>query len=179
MIKMAKWLSLAAVALLAACESYNPVDMVIKKEVPPCPKIVLLGDAAKLTKFRPGQGKDITDIDLEAEFLGFRGICDYKEKDGKGAFLMTVSPIVEISRGAANRDGQAEFIYFAAIPEEAKEIFVTKTGFPPNVSKIRFAEDVLEFTVPLKSGERGENITIYLGFQLNSDQLEYNRRQGK
>jgi hypothetical protein len=140
---------------------------------------VLLGDAAKLTKFRTGSGRDITDIDIEAEFTGFRGVCDYKEKEGKGTFLMTVSPIVDVSRGAANRNGMAEFIYFAAIPEQAKEIFAAKTAFPPNVSKIRFAEDVLEFAVPLKSGERGENITIYLGFQLNSDQLEYNRRQGR
>ena len=66
-------------SVLMACEVtddsnpfYSP-----KVVVPACPKVRLLQDADKVTVYRPGPGRDITDILYEARLEGFSGDCEY------------------------------------------------------------------------------------------------------
>ena len=47
-----------------------------------CPAVFILQDAQNLTRFKPGPGRDITDIRFEAEIFDFRGQCNFDEDDG-------------------------------------------------------------------------------------------------
>src|SRR5262245_38439597 len=97
----------AAVALLAvlggvaACSSKE-------KPVAECPAGVIPADAASVTRFRDGPGRDLTDVVAEAAIVNILIQCKY---DPKG---VTVDLQVAIagSRGPADRSRAAAFDYF-------------------------------------------------------------------
>ena len=52
-----------------------------------------------MTKFKPGPGRDITDILFEAEIVNFAGDCDYDE----GQAEIELSVQIRVERGPANK----------------------------------------------------------------------------
>ena len=53
-----------------------------EKKVYPCPKLYVLADAGSLVRFKPGPGRDITDILFEGNVADFTGTCEYDGKTG-------------------------------------------------------------------------------------------------
>ncbi|WP_142847350.1 hypothetical protein [Telmatospirillum sp. J64-1] len=171
-MRIAPFAVLAAAALLSACGTSQ------RAEAPPCPPVSVLADASEMTRFRPGPGRDITDVELEAEITGFRGSCVYR---GNTAH-MTLAVAIEVKRGPAAQGREADLPFFLAIPafypaDEAKAVLPVRIAFPPNVEAVRYVEENIELTVPMKEGEALETYRIYLGLQLDEAQLEYNRQQ--
>ncbi|MBC7906561.1 MAG: hypothetical protein H7Y60_07415 [Rhodospirillaceae bacterium] len=170
----------SAVRPLAACLlplMLGSCALFQKKEVPPCPPIYILGDAAKLTKFRPGLGRDLTDVEFEAEILGYQGGCTYDEK---GA-LVDLQVSFALKRGPADTDHKAEFNYFAAIPyfypsPDAKGEFPVSITFPEGTNYVRFTDEEVVMRVPVKDKDVINKYEIYLGFQETSEELERNRQ---
>ncbi len=169
-------LALMAPIALAGCEGFNLLDPK-KKAPPPCPPIYILSDAAKVTKFRPGQGHDLTDVELEAEIVGFKGECSYGEK---GALVeMRVS--FDVTRGPASTSREAELSYFIAIPKfypnpDAKAVFTVPVTFPAGMNQARTTDDDVVMRLPVKNKEIINDYEIYLGFQMSPEELEINRR---
>jgi hypothetical protein len=166
--------TLAAVAVVAACSS-TP-----KKVPPPCPRVSILADAAHLTQFRPGEGRDITDVQLQAEITSYHGTCDY-DWDKQ---IMTVSLQVGIDadRGAGAKERQANLSYFVAIPAffpsaDAKSVIPVPLTFPSNTDRIRYVDDQVDLAIPIKKLSDMSKYEIFIGFQLDQDQIDYNRRQ--
>src|SRR3546814_6814364 len=58
---------------LAACRSKKP-------NLPSCPRVGILGDAQKATQYRPGPGRDLTDVTFQTELLDYNGECSFEEK---------------------------------------------------------------------------------------------------
>lgn len=163
-----------AVALLplalASCSVFG------KKEPPPCPPVYILADAAKLTKFRPGPGRDLTDVEFEGEIVGFTGGCKYDEK---GA-VIDLQVSFDLKRGPANSDRKADFSYFVAIPyfypsPEAKAEFATSVAFPEGANYVKYTDEEVVMRIPVKDKEIINKYEIYLGFQETQEELNRNR----
>ena len=153
---------------------------------PPCPRVSILGDAATLTKFRPGPGRDLTDVLYEGVVTGVTGRCAYAN-DGKRAnraLSIKVALVIEAARGPANRDGRAAFPYFVGITDSSrnvlnKERFNVRVVFPGNRTRLVITDDPVNLEIPVKAGQSGRDFTIFVGFQLSREDLEYNRRARK
>ncbi|MCA1909121.1 MAG: hypothetical protein LDL39_12245 [Magnetospirillum sp.] len=163
--------ALMALPFLASC------SVLEKKEPPPCPPIYLLGDTASLTKYKPGKGRDLTDIEFQAEIQGYTGQCSYDEK---GA-IVEVQVIFNLTRGAADDDRKAKFDYFIAIPlyypsPEAKAVFPVEVTFSEGSNYARHTDETVTMRVPVKDKDVIQKYEIYLGFQTSADELESNRK---
>jgi hypothetical protein len=147
------------------------------KQSLPCPNFLLLGHAGDITQFRPGPGRDVTDVEFRATITNFRGSCDHSKTGVEADFFVEFS----VQRGPANRSREARFEYFVAIPRfhpapAGKKTFPIKVTFKERQTRI-FYRDEVTIEIPLRAGEIGANYDVYIGFQLDAEQLEYNRRR--
>lgn len=173
---MTRRLALSAVALVALplLASCSVLD---KKTPPPCPPVYILGDAASLTKYKPGRGRDLTDIEFQAEIQGYSGDCVY---DDKGA-LVELQVIFNLTRGAADDDRKASFEYFLAVPlyypaPEAKAVFPVEVSFSEGSNYARHTDETVTMRIPVKDKDIIQKYEIYLGFQTSAAELDANRK---
>lgn len=174
--RLARLMAFALAAPLALSGCSNGL-LQPKKAPPPCPPIYILADAAKVTKFRPGTGIDLTDVELEAEIVAFKGNCSY---DDKGA-IVEIQVGFDVKRGPANASREAELTYFVAIPKfypapEAKAVFTVPVAFPPGMDQARTTDNDVVMRIPVKDKDVINDYEIYLGFQMSPQELENNRR---
>ncbi|WP_341703360.1 hypothetical protein [Ferrovibrio sp.] len=167
-------LSLAIVLLaglgLAACSSK-------RVPLPACPRVGILGDAQKATQYRPGPGRDLTDVTFQTELLDYNGDCRYEEK----VTVVVVRFMLQVAaaRGPAAAADEAQVPYFVAIVDKERNIlsrerFVARVPFREGRRRVVIGEE-LEQTIPL-AGRRTSDIEILVGLELDHDQLEKNRR---
>lgn len=166
---LARGMAFLLVPALAACGANRPP--------PPCPVAATVADAATLTTYRPGEGRDLTDVTFEAAIAGAVTGCVFKEDK------LQVDLRVEIlaQRGPADRDRVGEFQYFVAIATSertilAKEFFTVRVDFPDNRRRAGVFEEIGE-VIFLKPGQTGSDYSIFVGFQLSPEQLEENRQR--
>ena len=155
----------------------------IFKQTPPpeCPPIFILKDAASLTRYKSGAGKDITDVLFQGKIVDFRGVCDYNKERTEVKIDLKIA--FELSRGPANRDRKAAFQYFVAIPRfhpapQGRKTFSIVAEFVKQAMRIRI-DDEIQMVIPLDSKVRRDEYAAYLGFQLTRQELEDNRRVTK
>ena len=164
----------AATALLAGCSAFG------EKEQSPCPDVSVLSEASTFTQFRPGTGRDVTDIVLQGELTGFKGSCKYERKERRLTVTLQVQMV--FTRGPAAPDRNARAAYFVAIPgfypaAQAKQVFGVSFAFPAAADHVRISDNEVDIVLPIKDPTKGlEKYAVYLGFQLDPDELEYNRR---
>jgi hypothetical protein len=164
--------AVAGLALLSACSSKED------KPNPSCPSVLILADAEHFTQFRPGRGRDVTDTIAEGEITGFKGTCQFGKRNQ--TLEMTLSVSFTLTRGAANTDGMVSFPYFVAVPTmypdpAGKAVIPASVQFPGNLSKVRYSDEEITLSLPLSEGVTGASYEVIIGFQLDQDQLEYNR----
>lgn len=141
-----------------------------------CPRVVLVDDADRLTRFA-GQGRDLTDVDFEAEIMQLAGSCG----EDDGVIDVDLQIRIVASRGPADDDRRAPFAYFVAITDAderilARESFETAIEFPGNATRSGILERVAH-RIPLPEGETGAGYAIYVGFELSREEFDYNRRR--
>lgn len=171
---------LMGVLLVSGCGSSQAPDLAGR-----CPRVSLLADAAALTQFAPGPGRDLTDVDYQAEFTDLQAECQVMEGRGNDRIVVvTVAPVMSVVRGPANDDRQAEFSYLVSVIGLDDSIlnvqrFPIAVNFPGNLTRIIVTDDDPPVTVriPLTQSTAGRQYDILVGFQLTPDELEYNRRR--
>ncbi|PCI38306.1 MAG: hypothetical protein COB46_11670 [Rhodospirillaceae bacterium] len=161
---------------LSACSSTDVAP-------PPCPNILIPRDAAKLTRFVPGPGRDIIDVMHEEEILSFASGCEYDtDATGAGDVTVYILPTIKSSRGPANAGSEALFEYFLIISDSQKNIlekakFKVAIPYAQNLTQIIWqASQPTTLRIPLKSGQDGRDFQIFIGLQLNQDELDYQRK---
>lgn len=179
-------LGLAArgLALLMAAGALAGCGMFDKKEPPaPCPQVRIDRDTAKLTRFK-GSGTDVTDTLIDAEITGYTGTCEVKA-DAREiqmalnvTFAATVGPATPVEADGTRKQS---FRYFVALPDfyphpAGKQVFQTEIVFPPNVNQVRYRDAEVTLKIPLTKSVSSGDVRVYLGMQLDRDQLEFNRR---
>ena len=170
------WVVVALALISAGCGSLFDT-----KPPPKCPPIFILKDAGSLTRYRAGTGRDITDVLFQGKIVDFRGVCDYNKERTKVEIDLNLA--FELSRGPANRDRQAAFQYFIAIPHfhpapQGRNTFSITAKFAGQLTRVR-TNDEIQMVIPLDPKVRRDEYAVYIGLQLTRQELRDNRRVTK
>lgn len=163
-------LVLAGLAL-AACDPFKNTTPQFA-----CPRFGGLDTATQQVKFRPGEGRDLTDVMYMVRLNGVQRTCEYDKRGA--AIAMKVGFALEL--GPANPDRNATFQYFVAVTDPnnnvlAKETFPVTLAFPANVGYVE-KMDELDQRIPLPVGRSAADYQIVVGLQLTEAELDYNRK---
>ena len=174
--RIGAWAALPALALAVLTAGCSVLEKKEKREAA-CPTGVIPIDSSRITRFRDGPGRDLTDVVNEGEILDILVQCKYD----KQAVNVDLQVAVGGARGPADRSKIAEFDYFVAIVDAdqnivAKEPFRVRFEFKDNQSKLGSVEE-LEPHLPLKDVMKGPTYSILVGFQLTPEELAWNRQQ--
>ena len=160
---------------VAACGMFE------RSAPPVCPRIGILSDAATLVKFRPGQGRDLTDVEHEAEILSVDRTCELRDRGA--AVDVTVTIQMAAARGpAAPEQTTIALPYFVAVVERATQRIVAREAIagqvelPPGRRRAGVGEEIIE-RIPLSAGRSPADYEILVGLELSEEQLQYNRRR--
>ncbi len=167
------WLPLAPLLLLVLSGCGNFLDRGPKE---PCPRISILSEAAQVTQFQEGPGRDLRDVRFQGKFGNIAVNCSVD--DGNVVMQTSIEVIVAMGPAATERVGQFSFFVALTDPSEdilVKEVFVSPLEFQANQRRSGVVEQI-EQRFSLKSGERAARYAILVGFQLSRDQLDYNRK---
>jgi hypothetical protein len=165
-----------AAAILVGCSSDD-------ERMKVCPRVAVLSEAGKITRFRPGPGRDILDINFEGDIGDIVASCEFADtKKGARRVTVQVAPVFVFSRGAANTDPQIDFTYFVSVVKDgdilSKQQFEAQTAFIANRSRVIVQDDdppiTIDIPLPYKGAEYEYEVLV--GFQLTADELAYNRR---
>ena len=157
-------------AVVSGCGMFGPPEPQFD-----CPTAAGVADAAVLSKFRPGPGRDLTDVRYQVRLADVTSECRY---DSKGVDVrMRAGFALEL--GPANPDRRAAYDFFVAITDPndeivAKRIFTTPLAFPTNVGYVEHVEE-LQQRIPLPKGGSAADYKIIIGLQLTAEELEFNR----
>jgi hypothetical protein len=165
-------LSLPILALLASCSGPDKNTF-----APACPRAAILGDAADLTRYRDGGGRDLTDLVLAGRILGVSGKCAPGDTFRQLATSLQVN--LELTRGPAMMQRQVDVAIFVAVSEGDtildKKLFPMHAVFPPNIDTIRLTTDAIAMVLPISKDKSGAAYALTAGFQLTPAELDQNR----
>ncbi len=144
---------------------------------PDCPSVRVLQDPGTLTRFREGDGRDITDILFQAEFSGVSGDCIVDDNEVSIDFAVRIAA----QRGPADTEKRADMNIFMAVQAPDRQIlsreeFQIQIPFDGNQTRVVYSDE-FEGRIPLPAGESAGGYTVYLGFVLTREELQFNREQ--
>ncbi len=173
---------LAAAAIVAACSTGDNGPQYT------CPAVSILADAASVTHFAAGAGRDLVDVDFEARMFDVTSGCTYEGRPGDASarMVVAVAPSIDVTRGPANTDRTAQFTYFVTVVDpggavQNKQEFPVTMQFEGNRSRLTFRDDNPPVIITLSAapGAQPTAASIYLGFQLTAEDLRFNRETGR
>ena len=167
--------------LLSGCDLYmggiTNTDVKIN-----CPPVSILSEAASITRYAKGDRRTILDVNFSGKITGIKGKCSYEfdSNTSEGIFEINVLTKFKMQRGAASRSQQANFQYFVSVVNEdgyilEKQIFPYSVKYNKNRTWAKDEDSPVELSIPLRTGKTGKNFTVYVGFQLSQEELEFNR----
>lgn len=146
--------------------------------LPPCPRVGILGDAQKATQYRDGSGRDLTDVTFETELLDYNGGCKFEDKQA----TVVISFVLQVgaTRGPAANQAEAQVPYFVALVDKQQNVlsrnrFVARIPFKDGQRRV-VVGDELEQVLPL-NGRRTSEFEILIGLEVPQDQLIKIRQQ--
>lgn len=171
------------VLALVGCET-SDLPFVDKPIILGCPNFFVLEDAATLTQFRDGPGRDITDILVNAEMGEIRLGCLSKVDNdtNSGTLELDLSPIILAEMGAANVDSNAILPYFVIITDPDKNILYREEldmniSFEGNRTRLVYRAAPTTLELPITPDIRAKYYLVYAGFVLTPEQVEFNRKR--
>ena len=170
---------------LNACGGYQYISNKLAEPIIlKCPEYLVLADAATVTKFRDGPGRDLVDINYDSEITGVRLGCESNidRKTKEGSMDVDVTLLFSANRGPANRNRKARFDYIISVVNPEREVldrqaFPLVVTFPGNKSRVQFASNPVVFTLPITSQWRIRYYRIFVALKLTRKELTYNREK--
>jgi hypothetical protein len=149
------------------------------KPEPACPEGVIPIDASRITVFRDGSGRDLTDVLSAGNIQNILIQCRY---DKNAVDIYNFQIAMTADRGAADRSKAADYEYWVAIVDPDRKILVRKTynqhfDFAGNLTHVGVVASDFELRIPMKDVMKAPDYQIIVGFQLTPDQLAWNRSQ--
>jgi len=169
-MKMRFFFAVAGLLLVSACGS--------TQEIVRCPDVKVPAETGNLTRFGPGDGRDITDVVLEAQFEEVRGECSVDDDEVQVAALVKITA----RQGPASAAQQGQFSFFVAVTDRKRNILSRRSvsaavDFSGNRSNVVYYER-LKIDIPKAEEASGEDFLIFIGFDLTREEVEFNRAQG-
>jgi hypothetical protein len=143
-----------------------------------CPQAMRVQDASSLTRFRPGAGRDRTDVLFQADL----GKVDIACSPSKSRVDVDLTMAIVVTEGPALKNGTANVGYFVRLMDPSGRIvqgrnFNADYKFAGNRTREGSSEQI-SLTIPLSEGAEGGAYTIAVGLLPTPEELEYNRRRG-
>jgi hypothetical protein len=160
-------------AALSGCSWFSK-----KTEV--CPRVQILADAAQLTNYRPGDGRDVTDVVYQGEVSSVTSECKY-DKDTK-TVDMTATLTLVATLGSASRQGNVTLPFFVSVIDRKTQNVLNKVNFqsavpfPEGRRRSGVSEEIAE-RIKIAAGHKVTDYEVLVGLQLTEEQLEANRKQ--
>lgn len=192
-------------ALMAACNDLKTLEESglnpFQEDTRLCPSVRVLKEAARFARFQPGDGRDLNNLEVEAEISTLTYTCDFEDESDfvyealfdefEGitpgtASGVTVDMTVQLDarRGAAAGGQPVERLpYFVAVldPELKiidKQVFTARVRMAPGAgSRGSTGPEDVELKLPLRGKLKGWQYSVVVGFQLTPEQLDYQRAQ--
>ena len=166
-------------AMVAACSSDRDL-------APACPDTSVVSDASTITRFGPGPGRDLLNVDLQAEIADLVTACnDKKKRDGVPVAEVVLAPVIVASRGPANQNRTPTLRYFVSVVDANQQILQKQTfdlrlDFTENRTRLVIRDDdpPIKVYVPNRKGAGARGYQVLVGFQLTQEELTYNRDRG-
>ena len=141
-----------------------------------CPNVRVVKSLGELVKFKPGPGRDPTDVDTEAWIDRVGGGCAYEDQ----TFLVDLSVEMSVRRGPANKSAVSDINLIVAVLDSSdtvlqRELFRTKVPFR-SFKTAKFTESI-ELQIPVARGVSGDSFTVFVGYELSPEELKENRRK--
>lgn len=151
-------------------------DTILPRSSGPCPTVALIDETATVVKFTSNLGRDVTDIDYSAVFADVRWSCKYRGNE----LAVELDLLVTAALGPTSNSSSAKLGYFVALSDSheqliAKRVFETVAYF--SGKREAHVEEEIVQRIGLPEGKAGDDYLIFVGFQLDRDQLTYNRAQ--
>ena len=147
-----------------------------------CPRPGILADGADLTRWRPGQVRDLTTLVFDARLTGLNGSCDRGRRDR--SIEVTMTPSFAVERGPAGGDARVtELPWFIAVlgPNDAvldRQTYVAQVVFNRGETRATGQTDPVRLSLPVSEERRATDYRILVSFELSADDLAVNRRRG-
>ena len=137
----------------------------------------MLDEAARVTLFRPGPARDLTDVRFEGIIARAAAGCEY---DPSGLVVVDATIDMVFSRGPAADGDIGRFTYFVAITDPnqsvvARREFSLDVEFPGEAKRVQAREQVTQRFDFAPAGDASRH-RIFVGFQLTREQLDYERK---
>lgn len=169
-MKIRAFIVLAGLFLASACSSDQVVVV--------CPDVRVPSETGNLTRFSPGDGRDITDVVMEAQFEEVRGECSVDDDEVQVAALVKISA----RQGPASKVQRGDFSFFVAVTDRKRNILSRRSvpgafDFSGNRSRVTYFER-LKIDIPKTERQSGDEFLIFVGFDLSREEVDFNRAQG-
>jgi len=142
-----------------------------------CPRVAVLDAPGEITRFVGAPTGSISDVLFQAK-MEITGVSCEIEKE---AVYVTSDASLFLMRGPAEQKGEIQFAFFVAVLNGQKQV-ILRQAFPVIV-KFKGDESRLDFkdsvTIEIKKEQNVDaaTYTIYAGFELTPEELEFNRRR--
>jgi len=168
----------AAALLLGSAIGLSGCKLFTKEDPPACPRVSILADAEELTRFAPGAGRDITDVQLRAKIADYHGNCFYDKDSHKMNVVLDVG--IDLQRGAALAGDKASLQYFVSVPtfypyEGAKKVLTMNVEFAKNRDQLHQTDRDVQLSFPVRNVKELERYEVFIGLQMSEAELQYNR----
>ena len=169
-----RWALLAAVALaLTGCGGPSKKEMAAASY---CPQPLTVQDAQRLTRFKPGSGRDPRDVVFEAQMLGVVTKCSM----GRNNMEVDVVMRIAVNAGPSIGNGVTQVPFFVRVlgpgdrvvqgSDQLADYKVSQTS-PRGVS-----EETMAVTLPFNELRDLGAYRIAVGLKPTPEELQYNRR---
>jgi hypothetical protein len=167
-------------ALLAALAACGPSTTERVTAAQLCPKALRVQDAATLTRFQPGRGRDATDTIVQASMSDIAIACGV----GRDRVDLDIVFEIRVAEGPAlvrvAPDRKVALEYFVAIIDPQRQVVARRAfnadfQFSGNRTKLASKEELSQ-RIPLSAPGTGGAYQIAVGFVMTPAEVEFNRR---
>lgn len=166
-------------SLLAGCETARRFSEADEPNPGACPNALSLYDAHRYVEIK---GDEVTydNIGFTGEITNVVSFCRYTDNR---ATPIDVDLGIEMAfgRGPAAEGSEKTFYYFVTVTRTdsgviSKEVFPITVRFAPGEDRVSFIQEFEGIQIPRATPTTaGNNFEIIIGFELTSEQIEFNR----
>ena len=140
-----------------------------------------MNQAKKVTFYRPGPGRDLTDVAFDVRIGDIAFECSYDFDDAGNSVAINLNILFVAQRGPAAVQDRIKVPYFAAVTNSARRIlakkqFTVELVFEGNAVRSQVVEELAQI-IPFPAGSNGSAYKSFIGLQLTPRQLEDLRRE--